>query len=535
MAIHGDNIIVKSSLRNVVIDCLGTERHFTISGSNVTIEGLLLVNGASSSSTDCAGDLLACSSTLDGGCMLIHGNQTVIRDSSFVNCWAAERGGAISISSPKTVTSLIGVNILQSEATVGGGLWSRGLLSLQNCTLAFNYARLHGGAVFVQGTKAFLLARQTIISSNTAYGGHGGGISMMVRNEAVPDCRDQEQIVPDGGSAILNEVTIVNNWAENNGGAIFLQDGFTLSLEGSGQEMRLEKNVALKGGGIFAFFSQNINIIGNVSFFDNLAFFYGGAMDLRCATTCTITGGDVTFEGNTASNEDQGYGGAILISDRTVVDISGNASFVSNRAEAGYGGAVFVQVDSVFRVSGSVSFVQNQAIGGGAISNCWSGNTDLSGHVQFVDNAGLDGGALNVESGSSANMVGRVSFSGNRGVRVSSAISAITGMSQLVPGNGGAVYVDRASLHCGGEASFENNTADMGGAVFVSTEGDLTVGDSVSFRGCSAASGGALYIQSSTAWFGGETIVEGNAAGNGGGLFVRFECTRFGFASRGAS
>jgi hypothetical protein len=147
MEIDVDNVHIKASFPDVVVDCLGERRHFTIRGTNVTIEGLMLVNG--SSETDkCLGGHLSCPITLDGGCLLIHGNHTVIRNSTFVNCWASEHGGAISESKSNATVILEAVSIQHSTATRGGGVWSRGLLTLNNCTFSFNHARLHGGALF---------------------------------------------------------------------------------------------------------------------------------------------------------------------------------------------------------------------------------------------------------------------------------------------------------------------------------------------------------------------------------------------------
>jgi hypothetical protein len=207
----------------------------------------------------------------------------------------------------------------------------------------------------------------------------------------------------------------------------------------------------------------------------------------------------------------------------TTLDVSGNVSFVSNQALAGYGGVAFVQWGALLKVSGNVSFVGNIAEGGGAISNCWYGNTDLSGDVQFVDNEAAVAGALDVESGSTARVAGRVSFTGNRGIRVPSYLASFATISPDSPSAGGAVFVQGASLEFGGSVSFENNTADMGGAVFLNSDSDLTVSDSVSFRGGVAASGGGLYIQLARAWFGGEAVIEGNVAERGGGLFARFD------------
>jgi hypothetical protein len=516
-----DNVVIKSSLRNVVIDCAGADRHFIIGGSNVTIEGLLLANGASSSGK-CSGDQLSsCPSTSDGGCMLIHGNHTLIRNNIFMNCSAAQNGGAISVTNLKSVVKLEGVSILQSEATLGGGVWSRGLLTLENCSLAFNSAKMHGGAIFIQGTEAMLVVRQTVVSSNTAYGGCGGGISMMVRNEAVTDCRDQELVTPDGGSAILNEVTMQNNWALTFGGAIFSQDGFTLSLEGTtANETRFARNIAWKGGAIFSLFSQSISIFGRVCFFDNTALAHGGALYLRCSCSGTIVGGDIRFENNLASMEEKGHGGAILLSDTTILDISGNVSFVSNLAPAGSGGALHTQINSLCMISGSVSFVQNLAIGGGAISNCWAGSIVLSGDVKFINNSALAGGALDVETDSAVRIFGQVSFVGNRGVRVTDVVSAFAGESPLTPSWGGAIYVSTASLDCWGNVTFEDNTADLGGGIHAYAGADVAVGESVSFHGCAANSGGALFLRSSTAWIGGETLIQGNTAEKGGGLFA---------------
>jgi predicted outer membrane repeat protein len=513
--VQADNVTIKSSMRNVVIDCLGMARHFNISGSNVTIEGLLLLNGTSPTDTP--------NNILDGGCILIQGNNTVIRDSSFVNCWAAENGGAISVSNMKTFVRLAGVNIRQSNASLGGGVWSRGLLTLDNCTLTFNTARLHGGAVFIQGPNSFLTVRQTIISSNTAYGGCGGGISMMVQNITVPSCPDQLLVTPDGGGAILNECTMQNNLAAKFGGAIFSQDGFALFLEGNGQSTRFEKNVASRGGAVFAFYSRNFSVLGSVKFLDNTAYGLGdgGALCLRCSSIGTIVGGDVIFENNVASIENAGYGGAIFLADMTTLDVSGNVSIISSHALTGYGGAIYLQ-ESALKVSGNVRFVGNIAIGGGGIFSGWSSELDLSGDVQFIDNGATQGGGIDVETGTTGRVGDRVSFVGNRGIRLSSYIGSFVGISPLMLSMGGAIFVQTASLDIWGSVSLENNTADLGGAVFLDEGAELTAGDSVSFRGGVAASGGAFYIRTATASFGGDTNIQENVAKSGGGLFVRF-------------
>ena len=517
-----DNVLIQASSRKVEIDCSGFDRHFIIHGSNVTIEGLSLVNGASQ--TGRMQDPFDYQDTSDGGCLLIYGNHTIVRDTSFVNCQSSENGGAISVAKMNAVVRLEAVSIQGSMATHGGGVWSCGLLALENCTLAFNNATLHGGAVFVQGPNSRLTARKTVISYNSAYGGYGGGICMMLRNVSVTHCPDQVTVVPDGSGAILSDCLVRGNWAANYGGAIFSQDGFTLLLEGKELGTRVDENAAARGGAICTFFTPTLSVLGNVRFTGNVgtdAVGHGGALYTKCGSHIAIVGAEVRFEDNIASIANQGYGGAVFIADFSTMSITGNVSFIANRAEAGYGGAIFFEWEASGTISGNVRFVGNIAIGGGAISNAWDSSSDISGDVQFIGNEAEAGAALDVESGSSVRITGRVSFAHNRGIHVSDVVSVASGIPTQAPSTGGAIYIERGTVSCSGSVAFENNTADQGGGIFANAGAELTMGDSVSVRGCAAASGGGFYIQSSSARLGGQTVVDGNVAESGGGLLAR--------------
>ena len=513
VVILSDNVIIKASRSNVLIDCAGKARHFFIISSNVTIEGLLLVNGASEID-NCASDRPC--DILNGGCMLIYGNQTVVRDSMFVNCTAVQNGGAICISNVNSRVSLERVGILSSQASSGGGVWSPGVLDMDNCSLTFNTASLEGGALLIQGPGAYLNAQNTIFNNNTAWR-CGGGISMMVRNSTTCVGR-----VPNGGVAVLSGVTMQNNWAATCGGAIFFADGFSLSLEGNATALKFEKNSASRGGAIFALFSI-LRMQGNVVFSENAGTVLGdaGAMRLGCKSTLEIFGGDVRFVNNTSYIQNQGFGGAIYLSDPgTTANISGNVSFVSNQALAGFGGAIYVQTEAVCYVSGNVSFFQNVALVGGAMSCTGGGKVDISGDVEFIENEASVAGALEVEY-SFARVAGSAVFAGNRGIHVSSEIAAAGGVSSQSPSTGGAIYTTASQVECLGNVSFENNTADQGGAVYVDAGADFSASGYVTFRGCVAASGGAFYLRSGTARLEGQAIVEVNVALSGGGLLAR--------------
>ena len=520
MDVHVDNIQIKASSLNVVIDCAGKERHFTIRGFNVTIEGLFLINGAAVRD-DCTVDRFDCSDTLNGGCMLVYGNYTVVRNSTFVNCLAAEHGGAISISNMSAVVSLEGVSILHSEASHGGGVWSRGSLNLNNCTLNFNSASFFGGAVFVQGPNAFLTARHSSFSHNFAYES-GGGISMMVRNESNLNCVD----VPDGGNAIFFECNMNNNWAASFGGAILVQDGFALSLDGQDGGMQLVGNSAGFGGFIFGLWS-NISISGNISFLDNVATF-GGAMYLTCSCDSTIVGSDIRFENNTASADNQGLGGGICISAICILEISGNVSFVGNQAIGGLAGAIYGELNSLIIISGNISFIRNVGVGYGAILNCFSSLLEISGDVQFLGNVANSGAVIGNYGDPSSQLMdtvthinGRISFSGNQG-QLCNEYCLAWGLAVGAPSTGGGIYLMYGIVTLFGNVSFERNIAGQGGAIYADFSTELIVGDSVSIRGGTAGSGGAIYLQGSTTWLGGNVVIEGNVAETAGGLLARF-------------
>ena len=191
--ITANNVVLRASFGTVVIDCSASERQFIISGSNVTIDGIILRHG-SSYMDECAGDHLLCPHKLDGGCILIFGNHTTVKNCSLMGCWAAQHGGALSIVNEDSFVLLQRTNVSHSDAAHGGGLWSRGLLELEDCVLVSNTARMHGGAVSAQGPRTFLAARRTLLSNNAALYGQGGAISLMVSNQSSAGCTDAERL-----------------------------------------------------------------------------------------------------------------------------------------------------------------------------------------------------------------------------------------------------------------------------------------------------------------------------------------------------
>ena len=102
-----------------------------------------------------------------------------------------------------------------------------------------------------------------------------------------------------------------------------------------------------------------------------------------------VLDGDIIFVNNTAVL----LGGAITLNESSMVNITGNVSFINNQAF--YGGAICVLGNSRLVLNGSVTFMGNGANIGGAIASAGDISVILQGNVTFKgNNAGQYGGAI---------------------------------------------------------------------------------------------------------------------------------------------
>jgi predicted outer membrane repeat protein len=333
--IYADNVTIRASPGEVVIDCNGEERHLTVYGQNVNIEGLILVNG-SSKSEECTDSHRTCSIILDGGCILIFGNNTLIRNSTVSGCRAARHGGGISVPDNDVHIEFHGVVISNSTAQRGAGIWSHGHLTLMDCSFIANTASGDGGAVSVQGPGASLFAMHTLFSRNVALRGCGGGIAAMTKNSTLDPsipCVVEHPLWNYSFLALSDGVTFTGNKAGGQGGAVYAQDGVDLLIHGERAEVLFERNSAKRGGALYTSLVDHA-ISGRVVFRGNAATGEGdgGAVHVDCGCRGYVAG-NTLFEGNSASPIYGGYGGGIFVSLSTI-DIAGNVTFVGNKASA---------------------------------------------------------------------------------------------------------------------------------------------------------------------------------------------------------
>ena len=242
---------------------------------------------------------------------------------------------------------------------------------------------------------------------------------------------------------VAGTVEFTNNTSVN-GGAISMTKA-NITIADNSFSVFLGNHAINDGGAIFS--SRHVSIAGSVQFINNSADYDGGAIHFDGNVIITDNAQDVVFQGNHARY----IGGAIY--SRQHVNIAGSVQFINN--SAGYGGAIDSSYGGKVTISDNarVVFQSNRADYGGAIAS--------------------NGVIINAT---------QANFQGNQ------AESA-----------GGAIVVF-SNVELAGSVQFFNNTALLGGGIFM-IQGPLTVANNATliFRGNRAHHvGGAIYSTTSS-------------------------------------
>jgi predicted outer membrane repeat protein len=156
-------------------DCNGSSFHFKVTGQNITIQGLQLMNGNSDE---------------NGGCIAITPPATgiTIIDTFLLNCFSEKNGGAISFTdqlqeSHSIAISILGESSIESCSAVNGGAL---YISMDSRSLPLKYFNCYWSSVdnldffcIFRGESSIklLIAGTTSIISNSAEES-GGGVAV---------------------------------------------------------------------------------------------------------------------------------------------------------------------------------------------------------------------------------------------------------------------------------------------------------------------------------------------------------------------
>lgn len=390
---------------------------------------------------------------------------------------------------------VLNAEIYENTAASSGGGVAVGASDNDSKTWTYPNVTLNGG----------------LITSNIATNNNGGGIYMPGGNFTV----NGGEIIGNkaekgfGGGVYIERgnFTIAQNKSlslngenkANDGGAIYLGDG-NINVKGS---LIAIDNIANHNGGAIYMEQGNFSVNGDITMNENQARANGGALYLGGGKV-NATSGVATIQSNTADVN----GGAIYVGSGSVTlqetTISGNTS-------SGNGGAIYAKGDVTINDEATIS-TNTATYNGGAIyvedgnlttkKVTASGNRAANGGVFFVKggnvNLGVTVSEQTVTQVAAAEMTSNI-VSGNGG-----AIALENGeftmhndskiSSNSAGGYGGALYIKNASatsITCKG-GTFSNNTAKAGGAVCA--DGPITLALAANIEDNTAQVGGGIYM-----------------------------------------
>lgn len=511
----------------------------SLSGLELTLENLVLTNGAANDGSGGAAQILAGTVTMTG---------CEVKDST------ANYGGGVYLANGKF--RLEGCNFTGNRAgSTGGGISvESGTLTMESCIFNTNTANYGGGGVFVEEHGALTMTDCKVDGNEAQYGGgvyvdtgsvtmKGGTVNSNKAQEGAGVYSAAGSFTMEGDAAVSKNIASSTSTTSIIGGGILVRTGGTLTVKGdavisenkarngagvyikdSGSQFtmtggKIDKNIAENwGGGVYivsgTFTMQNATISRNEAN-------YGGGIRIDSGTG-TIEGSSSAITGNTATS----YGGGVHITGSSTQFTISNGTIGGNTAE--HGGGVYV-TDGTLNMSGGTiggSGAANTATtyDGGTIGGSDAANTATTygGGVYLASTSAkfkMDDGEI------SYNTAGSNSGGGGGGVFIATgSFTMKDGEIKNNKGNnyGGGVYIyhgtvvnDTGSFTMEG-GTISGNQAEYGGGV--SSDGTVTMSGSATISSnISTGDAGGVYVAGGTVTMSGPATISSNTSARAGG------------------
>ena len=441
-----------------------------------------------------------------------HAKDSVVHNCLFINNYAASDGGALYTGDQK-----------------GGGY----NLTITNSQFYNNTARKHGGAIANQMYASYVY--NNTFDGNKA-GASGGSILMKegpARNSVIDHCyiynsfanqTYEGNIYGEGGGAIHiadNNITISNCAIINSsinktyGGAIVVR-----SNQANLVNLTIQNVQTLNGEGGAIYWSGSSGTLNNVTIFnssshtvDDKRAANGGAVHLS-GSNCNLN--NLTIFTSSSNNDNENciktnYGGAVYVSGsgnkltNVEIDDSTASSVLMNTK----GGAIYWEGDKGSLINATISNTLANGQGGAIY---WKGGSPT------IDNVSIEYSQTNVVNSTNSADGGAIYSEGINdlnNVVITNAIASTTNGDI----HGGAIYYTGANMNnvtvVGSRASTDDGTS-YGGAVYWIGNSDANLHNS-SFNENRADLGGAIYSGRTTRIY--DTSFIGNVAEKGGALY----------------
>jgi predicted outer membrane repeat protein len=431
-----------------------------------------------------------------GGAIHAYNSTMNISNCIFVSNSNASYGGAVSISS---ATCFITNSVFKdNKGSSGGVIAVEGdiYLDIINCNFSRNQATTSGGVIYMdsEGVATIIIA-SSLFSDNLAET-YGGGMAITNSDPASNITLNQIQFsrntAIEGGAmfiqwkipVLISNSKFVENYAYY-GGALTCAPNANVTIEGG----MIDSNMA-RIGVVFASDESSINLFGTI-ITNNTAnravvYILQSVGHLSDITLIENTGsifvyfGDLTLSGNTTiitgssqskSNKTVDEGDALIIfpeggavtTIQANVAIEGMCSLSNNYAENG--GAMYA-TESRIHIYGAATIASNEVSDSGGGMYLHQSGLVCYNHCifQLVNNmSGYKGGGIYATSSSiSVENEGRIIFRENIAAFAGGAICAEQKSKLYV------LMTNKHTIIAFGTLIFLNNSADYGGAIYIS-------------------------------------------------------------------
>ncbi len=411
---------------------------------NVTISGktLTLIGGYDATCTSPEGG----STIVDGGgidsVFVIEDDSTVILRNLDITGGSATLGGGVRIVSGNSEVRLDNTDIFGNQASYGGGIYvdvGDTLLSINDSDIRNNNATTSGGGGRIWGTFIAYGVSSDIYENSAP---HGGALSLST------------------GTVILNNAKVYQNTAtafDGKGGGIYVRNEGTIMLMNTAAIYY--ENRAYNGAGIYAN-NATVTMQGTATLSDNIASNNGGAVYLTNNSTLTLNGGGRIGQEGVIEIANEALRGAGVYAIDSTVNCSGGI-VVNNIAALG-GGGVYAD-NSTVNVSGNAAVYNNTATTGGAFY--LNGSTLEALNVTFRDNQATgDGGAIAAYD-SSLTFDADFALCDPSSTQCMSFYNNEADTDEINYNHGGAIYYNDCSLSMD-HTYLHHNSAYRGGAIY---------------------------------------------------------------------
>lgn len=419
------------------------------------------------------GGIISNNSTLKSGGSLYLGPTASGSGSAYINGGeitgntASEQGGAMYVNSGNVTIS--NGTITKNQSVQAGGAVSitgaSAVLTVEGGTVSENISQTNSGGAIYAYSGVTIIVNGGNVSNNQALGTNGNGGAIFAN-----------------GIVTIQDGTISSNYAKYRGGAIYVNAGSVTISNGT-----INGNQSVSGGGAISITGASAVMTiegGTVS--ENISTgLDGGAIHADGGATVTINGGTISNNQALGPGNNDGNGGAICAYGNVTI----NNGIISDNYASRQGGGILI--------SGSA---YTMTVEGGIISGNTAGRLNGGGVYVFQSTFNMKGGTI---SGNNAN-------------------------GTAMEGHGGGVYVNKGAFAIDGASIISDNTANVGGGVYVQGNGSVgsftMTGGTIKNNKATQGSGGAVFVEKGSFTMTSGTLTE-NAAPKGWGGAVYTEGT----------